>query len=190
MIIGGDQYVASLLFHELAHQKLYIKGDSEFSEAYATTIEEFGTERWLMTHGTGTDMDRYRQRRQRGADFGQLITGQQSRLREIYGRADPPERKRSAKREAFEMLQSDYAAVKSHWGGNAEYDAWFAQPLNNATLAAVATYTRWVPLLRARLESRGLDGFYADTAALAKLTNDQRAERLRGWAAAPVTASE
>jgi predicted aminopeptidase len=90
---------------------------------------------------------------------------------------------------AFEMLQSDYAAVKAHWGGNAEYDAWFAQPLNNATLAAVATYTRWLPLLRTRLERRGLDGFYADTAALAKLTNDERAERLRGWAA-PVSASE
>ena len=190
MIIGGDQYVASLLFHELAHQKLYIKGDSEFSEAYATTIEEYGTERWLMTHGTSADVDRYRQRRQRSADFGQLIAGQQSRLRDIYARADPPETKRSAKRAAFEMFQSDYAAVKSRWGGNAEYDAWFAQPMNNATLAAVATYTRWLPLLRNRLETRGLDGFYADTAALAKLTNDERAERLRGWAAAPVSASE
>ncbi|MEO8467477.1 MAG: aminopeptidase [Gammaproteobacteria bacterium] len=190
MIVGGDQYVASTLFHELAHQKLYIKGDSEFSEAYATTIEEYGTERWLMTHGAPADVDRYRQRRQRGADFGQLITGQQSRLRNVYAGPDPPEAKRVAKRLAFEKLQSDYAAVKSKWGGNAEYDAWFAQPLNNAALAAVATYTRWVPVLRARLESRGLDGFYADTTALAKLTNDERAERLRGWAIAPVSASE
>jgi len=190
MIVGGDQYVASTLFHELAHQKLYIKGDSEFSEAYATTIEEYGTERWLMTHGTSADIDRYRQRRRRGADFGQLITGEQSRLRDIYARADSPETKRSAKRAAFEMLQSDYATVKLRWGGNAEYDAWFAQPLNNAALAAVATYTRWVPVLHARLESRGLDGFYADTAALAHLTNDERAERLRSWALAPVNASE
>jgi predicted aminopeptidase len=190
MINGGEQYVASLLFHELAHQKLYIKGDSEFSEAYATTIEEYGTERWLMAHGTPADIDRYRQRRQRGVDFGQLIAAQQARLREIYARGDPPEAKRSAKRVAFETLQSDYAALKSRWGGNAEYDAWFAQPLNNATLAAVATYTRWVPVLRARLESRGLDAFYADTAALADLTNDERAERLSGWAAAPVSASK
>ena len=190
MMIGGEQYVASLLFHELAHQKLYIKGDSEFSEAYATTIEEYGTERWLMAHGMPTDIDRYRQRRQRGADFGQLITSQQARLRDIYARPDPPDAKRAAKRAAFETLQSDYAAVKSRWGGNAEYDAWFAQPLNNAALAAVATYTRWVPLMRARLESRGLDGFYTDTAALAKLTNDDRAERLRSWAVAPVSASE
>ena len=181
MISGGEQYVASLLFHELAHQKLYIKGDSEFSEAFATTIEEYGTERWLIAHGAPTDVDRYRQRRQRSADFGELIAAQQARLREIYARSDSPENKRAAKRMAFATLLSDYAALKAHWGGNAEYDAWFAQPLNNATLAAVATYTGWVPILRARLESHGLDAFYADTAALAKLTNDERAERLRGW---------
>jgi predicted aminopeptidase len=88
------------------------------------------------------------------------------------------------------MLLSDYAAVKMKWGGNAEYDAWFAQPLNNAALAAVATYTRWVPILRARLESHGLDAFYADTAALAKLKNEERAEQLRSWGATSVSASE
>src|SRR5215471_17956983 len=51
MIGAGEQYVASLLFHELAHQKLYVKDDSEFSEAFATTIEEYGTERWLSARG-------------------------------------------------------------------------------------------------------------------------------------------
>jgi predicted aminopeptidase len=45
MVGGGEQYVASLLFHELAHQKLYVKDDSEFSEAFAMVIEELGTER-------------------------------------------------------------------------------------------------------------------------------------------------
>jgi predicted aminopeptidase len=189
MISGGEQYVASLLFHELAHQKLYIKGDSEFSEAFATVIEEFGTERWLMLHGTAADLDRYRQRRQRGADFAALIAMQQTRLREIYVRNEPPESKRAEKRAAFAALQADYAQLKSRWGGNTDYDAWFAQPLNNAALAAVATYTRWVPVLRQRLDARGLDAFYADTAALAKLRDDERAARLAAWRASPASAS-
>jgi len=47
------------------------------------------------------------------------------------------------------------------------YDAWFAQPLNNAVLASVATYRRWVPALRWRLGTRGLKQFYADVTALA-----------------------
>ncbi len=52
MVNGGEQYVASLLFHELAHQQLYVKSDSEFSEAFAMVVEELGTERWLSQHGT------------------------------------------------------------------------------------------------------------------------------------------
>ncbi len=190
MINGGEQYVASLLFHELAHQKLYVKGDSEFSEAFATVIEEFGTERWLTLHGTQADLDRYRQRRRRGEDFAALIAKQQTRLREIYARDEPPEIKREHKRVAFAALQTEYAALKARWGGNTDYDAWFAQPLNNAALAAVATYTRWVPGLRERLDARGLDAFYDDTAALAKLDNEDRAQRLEAWRSDSPSASE
>jgi len=184
MLRGGEQYVASLLFHELAHQKLYVKDDSEFSEAFATVIEEFGTERWLTLRAQPVDLDRYRVRQQRRADFAALIAAEQARLREIYARADSPERKRVAKADAFAVLRADYAALKTRWGGSNDYDAWFSQPLNNATLAAVATYTRWVPALRAQLEKVGLEEFYADTAALALLSVEQRAGRLSEWDAA------
>lgn len=179
MITGGEQYIASLLFHELAHQKLYVKDDSEFSEAFATAIEEFGTERWLLTHGTAEDVARYRARRERRADFGALIASQQARLRRVYSTDLPPEQMRLEKQLAFVALQSDYAALKERWGGVSEYDTWFAQPLNNATLAAVATYTRWVPTLRSQIERLGLQGFYAETAELAKLSRKEREARLR-----------
>ena len=190
MVSGGEQYVAGTLFHELAHQKLYIKDDSEFSEAFATTIEEYGTERWIRAHGTFSDIERYQQRLLRGTDFSSLIAAQQARLREIYERPGGAKEKRAAKRAAFDALLADYADLKSRWGGNADYDAWFSQPLNNAALAAVATYTRWVPILRSRLDARGLDDFYADAAALGELASDERAARLRDWAAMSINASE
>jgi predicted aminopeptidase len=196
MIHGGDQYIASLLFHELAHQQLYIKDDSELSEAFATVIEEYGTERWLGAYGTAADLAAYRVRRTRYAEFGQLIAAQQARLRSLYASGAPAEELRAAKELAFEQLRSDYAALKLRWNGAADYDAWFAQPLNNATLASVATYTQWVPALRARLAAVGLRQFYADAASLEKLKADERATRLRLWEGAvpagssPVSASE
>lgn len=182
MINGGEQYVASLLFHELAHQKLYVKDDSEFSEAFATVVEEFGTERWLDSHGAADELERYRARRQRRADFGDLIAMQQARLRAAYSSGKSADEMRRDKARAFEALQGDYEALKAKWGGVADYDAWFARPQNNATLAAVATYTRWVPPLRARLDAIGLEAFYAETAGLAKLSVAQREERLRALA--------
>jgi predicted aminopeptidase len=183
MVAGGDQYVASLLFHELAHQRLYVKDDSEFSESFAMVVEEVGTERWLSEHATPADLERYRARRQRREQFGELIAAQQARLRALYASGAPPEELRVEKQRAFETLRGEYERLKkTTWRGNVDYDAWFAQPLNNATLASVATYTRWVPALRARLEQVGLEAFYADAAAIAKLDAGERAERLRVWA--------
>ena len=183
MVNGGEQYVASLLFHELAHQQLYVKSDSEFSEAFAMVVEELGTERWLSKHGTPADLERYRLRRQRRAQFGELIAAQQARLRVLYATGATPEELRAGKEQAFDTLQREYQVLKATWQGNTEYDAWFAQPLNNATLASVATYTRWLPALRARLERVGLRAFYADAAAVAKLDAAEREQRLRAWEA-------
>ena len=86
-------------------------------------------------------------------------------------------------------MRADYAAVKQRWGGSSEYDAWFQEPLNNAALASVATYRRWVPALRARIDAAGLARFYADTAELAKLEPPERAARLEGWKTAEISAS-
>jgi predicted aminopeptidase len=183
MVNGGEQYVASLLFHELAHQRLYVKSDSEFSEAFAMVVEEVGTERWLAEHGTTADLTRYRTRRQRREQFGELIGVQQARLRALYASGAPPEQLRDGKERAFDTLRREYEALKASWQGNADYDAWFAQPLNNATLASVATYTRWLPALRSRLEEVGLHAFYVDAAAVAELDALQREERLRAWEA-------
>jgi predicted aminopeptidase len=189
MVNGGEQYVASLIFHELAHQQLYVKGDSGFSEAFAMVVEELGTERWLAAHGTPEDLERYRARRQRRLEFGELIAAQQQRLRTLYESGAPPQELRAGKRQAFETLWREYAALKASWGGSTEYDAWFAHPPNNATLASVATYMRWVPALRARLEQVGLAAFYADAAAVAQLDPALREERLRSWESGGTTSS-
>jgi predicted aminopeptidase len=181
MVNGGDQYVASLLFHELAHQKLYVKDDSAFSEAFAMVVEEIGTERWLRQHATPADLERYRLRRERRAQFGELIAAQQARLRAIYASDASAAELRAEKERAFATLRAEYEAVKANWQGNTEYDAWFAQPLNNATLASVATYTRWLPALRGRVREVGLEAFYADAAALAKLRSGERAQELLVW---------
>jgi predicted aminopeptidase len=178
MVGAGEQYVASTLFHELAHQKLYVKDDSEFSEAFATAIEEYGTERWLGARADEAGLADYRRRLRHRSDFAALVSAQQDRLRAVFAASEPVEQKRAAKARAFDAMRADYAAVKQSWGGIGDYDAWFAQPLNNATLAAVATYRRWVPSLRARIDAVGLEAFYAEMAELGKLGVAERAARL------------
>jgi predicted aminopeptidase len=180
MLGSGEQYIASLLFHELAHQRLYIKDDSEFNEAFATAIEEYGTELWLRRHADALAIERYRSRLDNRAAFAGLVADQQRRLKSIYASAASPEAKREAKRQAFATMRADYARLKEETSG-LNYDSWFDQPLNNATLAAVATYRRWVPALRSRLDALGDEGFYAEMDGLADLSVDGRRTQLARW---------
>ena len=47
MLGWSDASSPATLFHELAHQVVYVPGDSEFNESFATVVEEAGLERWL-----------------------------------------------------------------------------------------------------------------------------------------------
>ncbi|MDE2456588.1 MAG: aminopeptidase, partial [Burkholderiales bacterium] len=47
-----DGELARLIFHELAHQVVYVKGDSTFNESFAVSVEQEGVKRWLAAHGT------------------------------------------------------------------------------------------------------------------------------------------
>ena len=181
MIGAGEEYVASLLFHELAHQKLYVKDDSEFSEGFATAIEEYGTERWLEQRNEVDALDGYHRRQRRRTEFADLVLSQQARLAAVFAGTDSPEAKRAAKAQLFDSMRAEYAVLKAQWGGISDYDPWFAQPLNNATLASIATYRRWLPGFRWRLRQAGLDAFYAEMSSLAALPPQQREARLEAW---------
>jgi predicted aminopeptidase len=184
MLDAGSEEVVAVLIHELAHQRLYVKDDSELSEAFASTVEEYGTRTWLEREGDSAGLERYEQRLRARAVFAELIARQQARLSEIFARSISAEEMRAAKSAAYAELVSDYEAERDAGRMPAGYDGWFAQDLNNATLAAVATYRRWVPALRYRLAEGGLEAFYDDVGALAELDAEQRSQTLESWDAA------
>lgn len=184
MLAGGDEYVAGVLFHELAHQRLYVKGDSDFDEAFAMAVEQYGVVRWLKQRHDPAALAAYRRRLQWQGDFAELVARQQRRLAKIYSGPGDPAQKRAAKAAAFAEMRRDYEAMKrQRWGGASDYDVWFAQHLNNASLAAVATYRRWLPALRDQLREIGLSAFYTEMAQLAALPQSARNRQLKLWLA-------
>ena len=181
MIGGPDYQLVEVLIHELAHQKFYLKGDSDLNEAFATAVAEHGTQIWLSRFGDADTLAAYRERTLVQTQFAELISRQRERLRAIYAGPEPPEEKRRAKEAAFETLRMEYAALRLSWNGRDYYEAWISAPLNNAHIASVATYRYWVPGLRRLLETNGLDAFYDEVEALGGLDADERRLRLQGW---------
>ena len=56
MMSYGDDELASIMFHELSHQLVYIQDDTSFNEAFAVTVEQEGLARWLKFRGREADL--------------------------------------------------------------------------------------------------------------------------------------
>ncbi len=164
-----DAEIARLVFHELAHQVVYVKGDTLFNESFAVAVEEEGVRRWLARDATAAERDAYAASRQRRADFVRLVLRYREKLDAFYREPLPDDAKRAGKRQRFAEMDAEYRGLKAHWGGFSGYDRWFDGGVNNAKLASVATYEEGVPAFRALLAREGGDlrRFYAAVKALA-----------------------
>jgi predicted aminopeptidase len=171
-----DTELARLMFHELAHQVAYAKGDSTFNESFAVTVELEGVRRWIAQRGTPEQQAALERADLRKHEFAELVTRTRARLREVYSSGAPPERMRAEKLQTLESMRGEYQALRAAWGGYGGYDWWFAQPVNNAQLASVAIYSQLVPGFQVLLAREGgdLPRFYAAVRELAKLPRAQR----------------
>ncbi len=173
MLRWDETELAALVFHELAHQLLYVKGDTAFNEAFASVVEAEGVRRWLEAAGRPGALGEYRARELRYRELAGLVAAARSRLRTLYASGLPPAAMRAAKTEEFARLRADYDARRAALGG---YDWLFDAGANNARLLAIATYQDCVPGLERQLAAADgdLGRFYAAARALAGLRQAAR----------------
>ena len=147
MMRNGEADFAETMFHELAHQRLYINGDSAFNEAFASVVGEQGAVQWLTRNRPDLLAD-YRLRLAARADFSALLDGVKLRLEALYTTAATAQEMRAGKSLIFGDLKSEYETLKAlKWQGLAWFDRWFDEPVNNARLAAFSTYRDRIPAI-------------------------------------------
>ena len=174
--------LARLIFHELAHQVVYVRDDTVFNESYATAVERLGVARWLAGQAGGEARAEYEAFDARRRDFRALLRIARDDLRAIYDDvALDDDAKRAAKAARMARLRDDYAGLKTgRWAGYAGYDRWFEQA-NNAALGIQAAYDELVPAFERLFEREGRDfaRFHAAVRELARLPADERLATLR-----------
>jgi len=195
-IFNPDADLAETLFHELGHQRVFARGDTDFNEAFATTVGQEGARRWLQSKGDTAAYENYLAELKRTRDFVHLIMRTRENLAVVYGdertedgrlkasnkkRDISPEQLRAQKKGVLEQMQREYAALKVEWGGNKEYDHWFARPVNNAQLNSVAAYYDFVPGFERllALKDGDLEKFYEEAKRLASMSKKERQQWLR-----------
>lgn len=177
--------LARLLFHEMAHQTVYVRDDTAFNESYATAVERLGLQRWLAQAAPEVVAD-HTAREARREDFRRLTRRARAALDALYrSEADAPA-KREGKAAILAQLRAEHAALKAGpWAGHDGLDPWFAQ-VNNAALAVLGAYDDLVPAFIALFEREGADfpRFHAAVRRLAALPRDARRQALQDAAQA------
>jgi len=178
--------LARMVFHELAHQVLYVKDDTSFNESFATAVERLGGSAWLASQTDANAQSEYAALDARRQAFRALTARTRQQLLAIYTKGldgtapTSPQQMEARKAAAYAEFRQAYARLKQNWGGAASYDAWVAGA-NNAAFGALAAYDDWVGAFEAlfRLEHGNWPAFYAAAHKLAALPREERIQRLR-----------
>lgn len=169
----GDAELAELIFHELTHARVFLPGDTDFNEALATAVAEASVRRWLREKGRADQLAEYEHDLAKDREIVHLLLDTRAQLKAAYA---APGDHREAKTRIFKAMEQRYATIRQHWHGDAPYDRFFAQPMNNARLNTVATYHDLLPgFERLIKECHGdLEQFFARLEALKAVPRDQR----------------
>ncbi len=172
----GEAAIAALIFHELAHERLYVAGDTAFNESFATVVEREGLRRWFEQSDRPRELARFRERRARIERIAALILEHRTELAVLFASDAAPEEKRAGKQRVFENLRAAYARLRAQGQGTAGYDRWFEDEFNNAKLVPVALYRRDLATFESLLARCGGDlaAFYGAVEAIARLPDTER----------------
>ena len=195
-LFGPKTDVAETLFHELGHQVAFASGDTDFNEAFATTVGQEGTRRWLKALNDPALLAGYERSLSRNLEFVGIVMKARGRLEKLYGDTRGSDGKIQGSREPFiadprlmlkekqgiiMALRREYASLRESWGGNPDYDEWFAQSINNAKINSVAAYYDLVPGFEQllQLNNGDLAEFYKKARHLADAPREQRHQQLK-----------
>jgi predicted aminopeptidase len=178
MMRWDDTQMASVLFHELAHQVLYIKGDTGFNESFATAVEEAGVERFLLSKGMTDAFGTYEDRKALRRRLMQITSDARVDLRALYAESTGESDKRLRKQQRIAQL-GDALRIELQASGR-DPAGWLGQALNNARIASLALYEGRLPQFRIMLDQchGDLACFYDEARRVSKLKQAARDDYL------------
>ena len=177
--------LAGLIFHELAHQVVYIQDDSAFNEAFATAVEVEGIRHWLEANQSEGAFQSYLDLQARHQAITAMVLSYRDQLATVYSESlMETDEQRSAlserKRAIFSAMGAQYLTMSQTGQGTRYYDWWFDLPLNNAHLISVATYHEWVPAFTKLIErADDFPSFFQSVKRLGDMDPAQRQAELR-----------
>lgn len=175
-----DSLLANLMFHELAHQKLYVADDTAFNESYAQAVGQIGVQRWLKHTQQPLAIEAYQNYLTRRAHFLDILKKTRLTLKKLYQSNLAKDTMREEKKQVLAQTCQKIQTLFSNNSLTTKTPSTFCKPLNNAKLASVNLYATWVSaFLKLYQNSEGIMSHFHDKVErLSQLTPDQRTHTL------------
>lgn len=184
MLTRSHADTISLIFHELAHQLVFVKDDTKFNESFATAVAELGLNQWALAQGQTKLLTEYRLEKKRREQVVALVLKAREGMRAAYLATDSKDQQllSEIKHQQFNDLKADYQTLKESGGGTPGFDRFFASEINHASLVLFGEYHGWVAAFRRLFEQqeRNWLEFYQSVDDLSKLSYAEREVRLSG----------
>lgn len=179
MLRWDDDELAGTIFHELAHQLIYVKGDTAFNESFASFVQVRGLQQRRKSRGLPLRDDREQAIKE---DFTRQVLDLRQHLRKLYASDLDLASMEAGKQREIAAFRTDYAQWRDcHWPNDHRYDRWVAQPINNAQLLPFGLYDQWQPAFAVLFDRAGhrWPAFYASVRRLAARPAAARTRRLQ-----------
>lgn len=175
MLDRGEIVTAAYIFHELAHQQFYLKGDGAFNEAFATAVEEIGVLAWLQQQNRSQDMNAYNDWRLQKSLFSKYIKNSRDEFELLYKQQYDLEKMQVEKEILIAEMRRKFTNLSSDNKYFRRYSKWMSGPLNNAQLGAISLYRELVPAFRRifSLCENDFEKFYSYVEKIAELSEEQ-----------------
>jgi len=172
----SEEYLAGMIFHELAHQQVYIAGQADINEAYAKTLERVGVARWFEHKGDPERAERAARLQTISREFVELAMTTRQQLQQLYRSDREVEAMRAEKSRIIKDFQDRLRGFRKQHNLTRGYDKWLAPQLNNALFASVSTYHELGPAFEQLLvlKNNNLPAFHREVARIARLDANER----------------
>ncbi|MCJ7802245.1 MAG: aminopeptidase [Candidatus Marinimicrobia bacterium] len=172
--------LAGLIIHELAHQKIYIPGDSRFNEGFAVTVERAGVLQWLKSTGREKDIIQALKMWELEDRIVLKALNTRTQLQDIYQSGKTSQVMAQKKDSLFVDLKTFICGVNCSESYFPKIDGKDFE-LNNAYLVPIDTYYSLVPIFQSILNSldNNLSQFYEIVENLGDLQYDERQNKLK-----------
>jgi len=173
--------LAELIFHELAHRRLFIADDATFNESFATATARAGVVRWLQSKSDAEGVNRYRSEYKRVNVFVELVLKTRKTLKGLYKVKLEPDDMRKRKAGVLQELKAKILQLHSKDPEYIGLARWAKRPINNANLAAIAVYYRQVSAFERLLANHADDiqKYFSEVELISSLSKEDRIKKMR-----------